>query len=249
MHASTYTVLILSQLGFMLLHSCNGYWNPESFPNPQKDPKACGLSSPGWVCDPDGILIDRDRQQLNDEIQKFHTTVLAKCVERCRPCDDQPATFLGVAIGYRIQKSTFIGIQITTNHKIAKDFASKLANNYWNFGQNSNHTTPCQNTLIILLVTHDGFIEMYGGDDVRYRYELQDVVRQNVRHFANRAQPENNYLRGLHGCVQSYWSRLRAQHYVGGEDAPANYTWIVVGVVAGVVVVTIVVWVIKSFFC
>lgn len=53
-------VFLTALVAALCLASCRaapaGGWSPASFPDPQKDPSACGRPSRGTVCDPDGIL-------------------------------------------------------------------------------------------------------------------------------------------------------------------------------------------------
>lgn len=47
-------------------------WTASNFPNPQKDPAACGLKQSGWICDPDHILEDATRLAIQERLDHIN---------------------------------------------------------------------------------------------------------------------------------------------------------------------------------
>lgn len=43
---------------------------PEDYPNPATSPRECGLRGKGFVCDPDGVLSDNDRNEMSTNLLK-----------------------------------------------------------------------------------------------------------------------------------------------------------------------------------
>jgi len=61
-------------------------WNPDIFPNPNKDPQACGLKTVGLICDPDLLLKNSTRKAIQEQLE--HLQKELKCVIAVAVCRD-----------------------------------------------------------------------------------------------------------------------------------------------------------------
>jgi len=61
-------------------------WTPETFPNPNKDPLACGLKTVGLICDPDLLLKTSTRNAIQDQLERLQKKL--KCVIAVAVCRD-----------------------------------------------------------------------------------------------------------------------------------------------------------------
>jgi hypothetical protein len=49
-----------------------GAWTSENFPDPQKDPQACGRDVTGWVCSPDKLVKPESLAVIEGTIRAIH---------------------------------------------------------------------------------------------------------------------------------------------------------------------------------
>jgi hypothetical protein len=59
-------------------------WTPDTFPNPRKDPNACGLSEVGLICDPDLLLKPSTRNAIQEQLE--HIRKGLQCVIAVAVC-------------------------------------------------------------------------------------------------------------------------------------------------------------------
>jgi hypothetical protein len=57
------------------LPCCASAWTPQIFPDPQKDPAACGRDVTGWVCSPDKLVKPESLSVIEGTIRAIHSGI------------------------------------------------------------------------------------------------------------------------------------------------------------------------------
>jgi hypothetical protein len=90
-------------LFYSILHTTNGQYNPQTYPDPRIDPASCKVLFPSQVCDPSEILNPDQRAQLNEKIQRLQQ-ITANIRNTSPPCvgSQQSNLYVMIALMVRI---------------------------------------------------------------------------------------------------------------------------------------------------
>jgi len=64
-------------------HSGETQWDQCSYPNPRENPEECGLTTAGWLCDPDGILRQDQIIEVKEGIKEVMAGSDCRCTDGC----------------------------------------------------------------------------------------------------------------------------------------------------------------------
>ncbi|GMT34466.1 hypothetical protein PFISCL1PPCAC_25763, partial [Pristionchus fissidentatus] len=136
----------------------------ETFFDPSKDFKKCGLDKPSMLCDAESVLTKAERARIDNELRVFEPrTSLRKRGEKKGNC-----SLSGITPGiYLVQNGDEERIEALT------DFAK----------QNWTVDTACKNEMIIVLSANDTQYHVYRSPDAPHQTALEPY---DVAHYVNR---------------------------------------------------------------
>ncbi|KAK7107293.1 uncharacterized protein [Littorina saxatilis] len=212
-------------------------WLPEEIPNPQKNPKACGLGpNPGYICDPNGILT---RHQL-ETIDWFLNGIAFTDNQAMCPCSRYHCEHGGAPRFYKVAIALVPRLalpMLTTGRRAepldqVQNFAYRLEHDLWNI-------SSCEEDIVIVYSRDDQALVTMTGSTAGRRLDpySRSVIHSIVgQHFADNRINEgllrmvyeielvlngNNYYRGM------------VQAQVGGTGhrfAPSSLSFVLIAV-------------------
>lgn len=170
-------------------------WLPEELPNPQNNPRACGLGiEPGYICDPNHILSKRELETVNWHLEGIAETQGGRCPCSQWYCDKQARArlphFYQVAIALipslRLPRDT-LGREVEPLDQ-AQTFAFRLENQLWNI-------SACEEDIVILYSRDDNALVTMAGATARQ--QLDAFSRRTIHAMVGGHFAEGRIVEGL----------------------------------------------------
>ncbi|KAK6170792.1 hypothetical protein SNE40_019097 [Patella caerulea] len=128
-------------------------WLPEQFPNPKRNPQACGLGNKyGYVCDPNLLLTEKQRLIL-DWLMEGLVKNDTKCPCSVWACEQKRQ---GYSVGIALVKKMKIPDRSRTVLDQAKVFAHYLQSTHWHYGR-------CEEDIVVLYSKEDEVLQFMAG--------------------------------------------------------------------------------------
>ncbi|CAD7696649.1 unnamed protein product [Ostreobium quekettii] len=147
--------------------AAEGGWAPESFPDPQKDFRACGRDVGSWVCDPDGVLGRKGGNLLEGRIRAIAAGEGAAGESPCG-AGEYPGFQFAIAVANKLAMAPG-----DTPAQAARKLAEHLHGG-WGVGH-----AACDDGVLVLLAISDRQIYVSTGKGARARlsdYKVAGII-------------------------------------------------------------------------
>ncbi|KAF7634471.1 hypothetical protein Mgra_00006140 [Meloidogyne graminicola] len=171
-------------------------WTPMTYPNPRKNHTACNTQENSTLCDPDHILTDQWRIEINQNIQKQMKSWLFGLTEANVPLSDKaPIECInrteGVLVYVLLAKRIWTpNNQSITGNDLTK-FGDELAVQWLG-------DLPCKTFLLLIGIEAAKLAYVRTGKDLRLPADLMQKVFHEYKLFN-----ANNFMAGLNKIEQS----------------------------------------------
>uniref|UniRef100_A0A0N5AA99 Ground-like domain-containing protein n=1 Tax=Syphacia muris TaxID=451379 RepID=A0A0N5AA99_9BILA len=188
-------ILLLTLTGAVIGAEHNAFTVPDSLRNPT----ACNAKKRGFVCDPDGLLIDSSKKTDG-------STLLNNAIENVRATDVCPCSdcllFSGTAISVVVVQKIKMAFNETSREIILKAM-KKFANDI----RTRQARGLCDDDILIAVSIDDNEVQTSYGQRLNIR--LNDTIVKEIANIAKQDFDKRNWTNGLLSMINNYGSILR----------------------------------------
>lgn len=156
-------------------------WRPGQVPNPDKEPEACGLPKPGWLCDPDGILSPEGRAMAMNAMLAIREKTSVQCP------DGERGYQVGVALIRQMHPDEWTGSKEATATKFAQEIGDR-----WGVGD-----PGCGNGIMLFLSLDDRFAYIKTSGHGKLTDALATTVVDNMKPLLREADYDGALLQAV----------------------------------------------------
>uniref|UniRef100_A0A914GU21 Uncharacterized protein n=1 Tax=Globodera rostochiensis TaxID=31243 RepID=A0A914GU21_GLORO len=173
-------------------------WTPQNYPNPRRNHTGCNTWENSTLCDPDHILTDQWRAQINENIQKQMIRLINANVPLAEkaPAECQNRTE-GVTIYVLLAKQIWIPKNQSITGNDLTNFGDELAQRY---GLNE---LPCKTFLLLIGIEAAKLAYVRTGKDLRLPADLMQRVFHEYKLFNAK-----NFMAGLNKIVDEIGAQM-----------------------------------------
>lgn len=152
MNFFVFQVLAAAELASAIVHneqlasveSTRDKWTADAVPNPMKSPDKCGLSAPGFICDPDKELSDSERQEIQQVLVNISQNTRLLC-----PDGKNHSYQAAVLVVKNIASSEWLGFFHNDKERTGESFAHRVGDG-WGVGD-----AGCDNGVLLFVSVRD----------------------------------------------------------------------------------------------
>ncbi|KAL3103167.1 hypothetical protein niasHS_002353 [Heterodera schachtii] len=193
-------------------------WTPQNYPNPRRNHTGCNTWENSTLCDPDHILTDQWRAQINENIRSQMTkltnanvTLAEKAPAECQNQSERITIYVLLAKQIWTPNNQSITGNDLTN------FGDELAQRY---GLND---LPCKTFLLLIGIEAAKLAYVRTGKDLRLPADLMQRVFHEYKLFNAK-----NFMAGLNKIIDEIGTQLddpfKERTQTTASTAPANAT-------------------------
>uniref|UniRef100_A0A914VI82 TPM domain-containing protein n=1 Tax=Plectus sambesii TaxID=2011161 RepID=A0A914VI82_9BILA len=189
-------------------------WTTKDYPDPRIDFAKCGSNSPGFLCDPDGLLREEDRIALKGHVEDVERQS-KKVFNKSQFCSTGAPDGLQFFI---VLMNKMDGS--TVGQTETKLFAQEIKAKYDIF----KDVNTCDTTVVIVSSKNDGQLYTVAGRDAQLPgSDLENAFNQNTDHFA-----KGNFAAGLKNMITQLEAAYEVAHtstlVSNNKDSTTNST-------------------------
>ena len=170
--------------------SARDKWTTDTVPNPMKNPEKCGLTSPGFICDPDKELSESERQKVQQVLVNITHDTKLLC-----PDGKNHSYQAAVLVVKNIASSEWRGLFRSDKERTGEAFAHQVGDN-WGVGD-----AGCDNGVLLFVSVSDRMFYLKTAKKTREVLWDSTVRRilDNMKPLLKEGKVGDAILRG---CIQ-----------------------------------------------
>uniref|UniRef100_A0A7E4W3Z0 Secreted protein n=1 Tax=Panagrellus redivivus TaxID=6233 RepID=A0A7E4W3Z0_PANRE len=222
------------------------YYTPDTYPNSLKDYKTCGLSQPGFVCDPNGLLgvgIPNRADGLDILVRQILAETNCSCVDKNYCNLDGRGFTVSVAILKHIHTDG-------SDTELDAAIRSRLMSNFGNALRNKQNRGQCDDDILIVLSSSEASIYTAMSNTTSEHYlHPEDVA--DINNEAYDSFKDGKFVVATAKLLNGYKEALKGTRK--SSDGKSHWysplpTWAVYAIAAGLFLLLVVVIVLVVVF-